>query len=59
MAAESKEESHLPNKGDVFTDPGTTHLEGDQGHKENGMILKSSHDDLGVWATAKRFKKVR
>lgn len=26
--------------------------------RENGVVLKSDHDDLGIWATAWHFKKV-
>lgn len=33
------------------------HFEGDL-KRDNGVILKSDHDKLGVWATVWRFKKV-
>ena len=35
---------------------GAEHVEGEK--HVNDVILKSSHDTLGVWATVKKFKKV-
>lgn len=35
------------------------HVEGDSGlNRQSDVLLKSGLDDLGLWATVKRFKKV-
>lgn len=34
------------------------HVEMSPGKHDHDVILKSSYDDLGMWATVKRFRKV-
>ncbi|KAB5546910.1 sugar transporter [Coniochaeta sp. 2T2.1] len=43
-------------KSDVALDTAVSHLEG-QGLHDGEAVLKSSFDDLGLWATARRFWK--
>jgi hypothetical protein len=47
-------------KVQVEVQPGAEHVEGDLNLKhDHEVLLKSSLDDLGLWATVKRFRKVR
>lgn len=45
----------VPVKSDLDD---ATHLEKDLKHENGGVVLKSSLDDLGLLATAKKFWKV-
>ena len=42
----------------IKVDPGNPaeHVEGK--HVDGDLLLKSGYDELGLWATVKRFKKV-
>ena len=58
MATDPNDTAHYPDKVQVVSGPNHSHLEGDLKH-EHEVVLKSSFDDLGLIATAKKFKKVR
>jgi hypothetical protein len=60
MATANDEMPEHQEKVQVESQPTTEHVEGDLSFKhQHDVLLKSSLDDLGLWATVKRFKKVR
>lgn len=58
MASKDNEATPSLDKVQVLAGPNSLHLEEDAKHVHD-RVLKSSHDQLGPWATAKKFKKVR
>jgi hypothetical protein len=57
MARKSQDERRVSDDVQAKTDLETTHTENDLKH-ENTVVLKSSLDDLGLLATARKFWKV-